>query len=180
MQRAPLLCLVPLLFALSGAEVYAQDQSDGLKLALDLPIAARDLRRVGVLEPDVRVILQSSRDKGLSAVEASGLLRAIEGDVKARGPINNLGAFVHMRLGEGMRGTALAAAIHAEHEAHGQGRTEGQGDEEDDKDDKDEATKPKADKPKVVPPSSRPPPIVGDKDNDKNNDANAERGGSRR
>lgn len=175
MQRAPFLCLVPLLFALSGAEVHAQDQNDSLKLALDLPVAARDLRRVGVLEPDVRVILQSSRDKGLSAVEASSLLRAVEKDVKERGPINNLGAFVHERLGEGMRGAALVASIHAEHEAHGQGRTLGQGDEEGEKeDDAPRATKP----PRVVPPSAKPPPIVGEKPGDK--DANAERGGSRR
>ena len=175
MQRAPLLSLLPLLFALSGAEVHAQEQSDGLKLALDLPIAARDLRRVGVLEPDVRVILQSSRDKGLSAVEASALLRAVEQDVKARGPINNLGAFVHMRLGEGMRGAALAAAIHTEHEAHGQGRTLGEGDEEG----HDAEAAPHVNKPpKVVPPSAKPPPIGGEKPNDK--DANAERGGSRR
>jgi hypothetical protein len=178
MQRATLLCLVPLLFALSGAEVRAQDQNDSLKLALDLPIAARDLRRVGVLEPDVRVILQSSRDKGLSAVEASSLLRAVEQDVKERGPINNLGAFVHMRLGEGMRGAALAAAIHTEHEAHGQGRTLGEGDEEGDHEEKDEGKTPKATKPKLVPPSSKAPPIVGDKP--KNNDADAQRGGSRR
>jgi hypothetical protein len=177
MQRTPLLCLVPLLFALSGAEVYAQDPNDSLKLALDLPIAARDLRRVGVLEPDVRVVLQSGRDKGLSAVEASGLLRAIEQDVKERGPINNLGAFVHMRLGEGMRGAALAGAIHAEHEAHGQGRTLGQGDEEA-VEDKEEAESPKAVKPKPVPPSSKAPPILGKKPGDK--DPNAERGGSRR
>lgn len=174
MQRATFMCLLPALFVLSGAEVRAQDQSAGLQLALDLPIAARDLRRVGVLEPDVRVILQSSRDVSLSATEASALLRALEADVKARGPIDNLGAFVHKRLGEGVRGAALAAAIHAEHEAHGQGRTLGQGEEEGEK----EADVPRPNKPKEAPRGGSPPSIGGTRPG--GGDADAERGGSRR
>jgi hypothetical protein len=178
MQRAPFLCLVPLLFALSGAEVHAQDQSDSLKLALDLPIAARDLRRAGVAEPDVRVILQSSRDKGLSANEGSALVRAVEEDVKARGPINNLGAFVHQKLGEGMRGAALAASIHAEHEANGQGRTLGQGEEVEEPEGEEEAETPRATKPKEAPKGGSPPPIGGPRPSQ--DDAKAERGGSRR
>jgi hypothetical protein len=54
----------------------------------------------------------------------------------------------------------------------------GQGDEEEVPEGKEEADAPRAVKPKVVPPSSKAPPVTGKKPGD--HDPNAERGGSRR
>jgi hypothetical protein len=130
MRSSSLICLIPLTLAFGGDEARAQDQApaQGVQLALDLPIAARDLRRAGVPEPEVKIVLSSSRAKGLSAQEAGTLIRGAERDVKERGPVDNLGAFVQSKLDEGLRGKELAAAIHAEHEARGKGQGKGRDD----------------------------------------------------
>ena len=77
MRSSSLICLIPLTLAFGGDEARAQDQApaQGVQLALDLPIAARDLRRAGVPEPEVKIVLSSSRAKGLSAQASPGPLR---------------------------------------------------------------------------------------------------------
>jgi hypothetical protein len=102
-----------------------------LRAAGELPRLSERLRKAGVAEADVSGALDATRATGAedSAAVLEGAARAAEEGA----PIDNLGAFVKARHAEGLRGRALADAIHAEKErrrgavgAHGKsGETHG-------------------------------------------------------
>ena len=110
------------LLAWSAGAQEPEAAADPLVTAIQLPVTAHALRTQGVPDEDVRVALRSSRDKGLKPSETEEVLKEADAAVKAHGPVDNFGAFVQARLDEGLRGKDLAAAIRAEHEAHGKGK----------------------------------------------------------
>lgn len=104
-----------------SADVAATDERLDVMMALDLPIFARDLRDAGLAEADVAAGLGAMREAGLGAGDASRLAESTRSAVKDHGPIDGFGAFVKARLADGLRGTELAEAIRAEHQARGTG-----------------------------------------------------------
>lgn len=111
------------------AQAVAQDAAEEPKEAradwaaiLSLPAQAERLRGKGIEDDDVRSAMDAARDAGLDNEETLELLEASEEGVDQNGPVDNFGAFVQSRLAEGLRGRDLAAAIRAEHVAHGKGK----------------------------------------------------------
>ncbi len=84
------------------------------RAAAELPALAERLRAAGVEPEEVRDALQSGRGAGTTdtVIALQGAAEAAEDGV----PVEHLGHFVKARLDEGLRGTALADAIHAEHD----------------------------------------------------------------
>ncbi|MES2644060.1 MAG: hypothetical protein V4850_31530 [Myxococcota bacterium] len=90
--------------------------------ALELPIAARAIRRAGVPHAEVLVTLDAVR---LHRVRAWDLVLVFqESDVAMRtyGLVPDYGVFVLSRLDRGLTGRDLADAIHKDHRAHGHGK----------------------------------------------------------
>lgn len=100
----------------------ARPAADSLILALDLPEIAQAMRDNGLPEAEVTASLAAARAAGLSAADTRAALREVQEAMKTRGRIEGLAAFLQVKLGEGLRGQALAEAILAEHAARGLGR----------------------------------------------------------
>ncbi len=110
MSFAPLLLL--------ALAVHADPVSDeALKRAIQLPVVAHEMRRDGVPEEDVDVVLDAGRKSGMGAGGTTEALEAARDAGRQEGRTDNLGAFVRERIEAGLRGQDLAAAIHAEHQA---------------------------------------------------------------
>jgi hypothetical protein len=90
--------------------------------AIDLPVAAERARRAGIPEDQVRDALSAVKEKGEKPDKAKHMLDAAGAAAEESGPTDNFGAFVRSQLAEGKRGQDLAAAIRAEHQAHGKGK----------------------------------------------------------
>jgi len=110
--------------ALAAVPVAAQDSPSILSLmqSLKMPRAAQEARVLGVPERDIRGMFDLARDRRLSTGDLVGVFEAQNASIREHGPVDNFGAFVQARLGEGLRGRELAAAIRAEHAAHGKGK----------------------------------------------------------
>ncbi len=96
----------------------AAEPEDDVLLVLDLPLAAQQARAAGVPETVIEAVLTSARDAGLPAQETVEILEVTAeapagGEGSARRPPRHLGAFVRVKLAEGLRGPALAEAIRA-------------------------------------------------------------------
>jgi hypothetical protein len=87
--------------------------------AARLPVSAAEARRAGVPDSAIRAALDAMQRHHVSAAEAHDVLDEERNAAHDRGPIDNFGAFVQSKLDAGLRGTDLAAAIRAEHEARG-------------------------------------------------------------
>ena len=83
------------------------------RAAIALPAAARELRAAGVPSREVARALDALATRSVPADEARSAILAATEATAARGPIDNLGAFVAAQLDAGVRGRALAAAIRA-------------------------------------------------------------------
>jgi hypothetical protein len=114
--------------AVLTAAPLAQLGSPGPEIirALGLPALATEARQAGVSEAAVRDVLDALRGRGLPADEAALVVREEVDAVHAGAPKDNFGSFVHRQLEAGLRGRALAEAIHAEHQARGMGRPGGE------------------------------------------------------
>lgn len=89
--------------------------------AAQLPVATAEARREGVFDRDIRAILDAMRRAGVAAHDATPLIDTARVVHRDYGPVDNFGAFVQSQLAAGKRGTALAAAIRAEHARAGKG-----------------------------------------------------------
>jgi hypothetical protein len=94
---------------------------------LSLPFAAEAARRVGIPTGTIRDVLDSLRGRRVPAADAEQILRGEVEAVEKGGPRENFGAFVNAQLARGLRGRALADAIHAEHARRGIGQGRGRG-----------------------------------------------------
>lgn len=95
---------------------------DRILAAAAIPGLIDSLRLHGVPEKETHTILDDIMRRRIPATETRIVLEQADRDVKDRGPVNNFGAFVQTQLDAGLRGRALADAIHAEHERHGIGK----------------------------------------------------------
>ncbi len=104
--------LLPLLATLAsaGPTVVVAPQV-AIVQAIELPIVARDLRHAGGLEVDLQITLSSARRHQLPPGDVVLVFR----DYVRYGPVYGFGPFVVARWDEGLRGKALARAIHREH-----------------------------------------------------------------
>jgi hypothetical protein len=115
--------LIALLF--SAPLLQVDTSTDAILWALRLPALVTEARQVGVPEVVVGEVLDGLRRRGLPAGEAALVVREEVDAVKDGEPKDNFGAFVQSQLDAGLRGRALAQAIHAEHQARGVGHSEG-------------------------------------------------------
>jgi hypothetical protein len=123
MRYKPLL----LVFSLTvGSSALAEAQIPGwvndILTAAQLPIVTAEARREGISNADIGAILGTMRQTSIPAAEAKVILDSARAAHRDNGPVDNFGAFVQSQLASGKRGTALAAAIRAEHARVGRGR----------------------------------------------------------
>ncbi len=109
------------------ASLAFAEEAPPLVDAIQLPVAAERARAAGYTKKDVDEVLASAKSHKLGAGGAAEQLDDAGEAAEKHGPVDNLGAFVKAQLDDGKRGKDLAAAIHAQHEAHGKGKPEGKG-----------------------------------------------------
>lgn len=100
----------------------AQDWLDRILASAQLPVAAAEARTEGVSNIQLSDILEMIRRRGLPAEDARYVLEEEVRVVREGGPKENFGAFVQTQLDAGLRGRALADAIHEEHRRRGMGK----------------------------------------------------------
>lgn len=115
--------MVILATALAVAPAAAQDmntvQRASLLQSLQLPRITQESRLLGVTDRGIRDMFDMARNNHLAVADLTQLLQVENASIREHGPVDNFGAFVQARLNEGLRGNDLAAAIRAEHAAHG-------------------------------------------------------------
>jgi hypothetical protein len=129
-----LILLGTLLFPPSAP--LAQDWLDKVLAAAKLPVAAAEAREEGVSDMSIREYLDRVLRNRVPADDAWRILDEEVRVVRAGGPKENFGAFVQTQLDAGLRGRALADAIHEEHQRRGMGRPDDRGRQEDRNDDR--------------------------------------------
>lgn len=100
----------------------AQDWLDRVLAAAQLPVAADEARKEGVSELSLREYLDRVLRNRVPADDAYRILDEEVRVIRDGGPKENFGAFVQTQLDAGLRGRALAEAIHEEHRRRGMGR----------------------------------------------------------
>ena len=131
---------------LPSSTLMAQDWLDRVLAGAQLPIAAAEAREEGVTNLQLSDILEMIHRRGLPARDASWVLEEEVRVVRDGGPKENFGAFVQTQLDAGLRGRALADAIHEEHRRRGMGRPDDRGPGERDNDRRDNDARPEGDR----------------------------------
>ena len=110
--------------ALAAAPVAAEDSPSIVSLmqSLRLPRATQEARLLGVHDRDIRDMFDIARENRFTAGDLYDVFEARNASIREHGPVDNFGAFVQAKHREGLRGRDLAAAIRAEHAAHGKGK----------------------------------------------------------
>ena len=93
--------------------------------AARLPVVANEARQEGIDNSAVASVIEAMKRARVTAAEATVILDSTRAAHRDNGPVGNFGAFVQSQLDAGKRGTALAAAIRAEHARLGRGRAGG-------------------------------------------------------
>lgn len=89
--------------------------------ALDLPAVMQRARAVGIPDSTVRGIMDQMRRRGVPVGDALPAVELEVESVEQGGEKDNFGHFVRAQVESGLRGQALAAAIHAERDRRGMG-----------------------------------------------------------
>jgi hypothetical protein len=100
--------------ASASATVKISDQdalNDDILSVIDLPIVAADAREAGIEEPELKEALETTRDSGLSASDASEVVATEAEQTRKRGVKKGFGRWVRMQVASGLRGPKLAAKI---------------------------------------------------------------------
>lgn len=95
----------------------AHSASERVLAAAQLPSLATSLRESGITVADVRGTLEALSAADVPATTTAAILEAEGVDAERGGGGNGLGSVVKSKLGEGLRGEALAAAIRTERAA---------------------------------------------------------------
>lgn len=138
--RIPHLLGTLLLLAPLGAAAQEPSRGviDSVLRVLRLPRTTTEARTKGVPDSQVGGILDVLRRSKVPAGDAQEILEA-EAEAKEAGrPAGNLGAFVQAQHQAGLRGRALAEAIHAEQARRGIGRGKAKHEEHDRDEDRDD------------------------------------------
>ena len=112
---------------------------DSLRRVVRLPRTTTEARTKGVPDSQVGGILDVLRRSKVSAGDAQDILQTEVEAREAGSPTENFGAYVQAQHRAGLRGRALADAIHAEQARRGMGRGHGkakagEGDRDDERD----------------------------------------------
>lgn len=128
MRHARLLLVLTLAVG-TRAPLQAQmpDWVNEVLMAARLPVVTTEARREGIPDSSIFSVLDAMKKARIPASEASVVLDSARAAHRDNGPVGNFGAFVQSQLAAGKRGTALAAAIRAEHARVGRGRRAGRG-----------------------------------------------------
>jgi len=97
---------------------------DRLRAAIHLPRSAEEAREAGVDRDRLREVLRAGRDNGVFAGEMTVILDTENEGLRQGGNPENFGAAVQAMKASGLRGRALAEAIHAEQAARGMKKQE--------------------------------------------------------
>lgn len=107
----------------SGVSAWAQDAEPSLIEtilgAILLPAETQEARVLGVPEEDLQTIFTTARERKLPSYTIREIFVESNEAIREHGPIDNFGAFVQARLGQGLRGRDLSDAIRAEHARRG-------------------------------------------------------------
>jgi hypothetical protein len=110
----------------AAAPLAAQEEAPSIRdiilRSARLPEVTKEARVLGVPEQDIRTIFGTAREQRIPAGVLTEVMVTQNEAVREHGPVENFGAFVQAKLAQGMRGRELAAAIRAEHAAHGVGK----------------------------------------------------------
>ena len=97
-----------------SAKVTVSDQdalNDDILATIDLPLAAAEARDAGVAEADLKEALDTSREAGLPASEATEVVAVEAEQTRTRGVKKGFGRWVRMQVAAGHRGKKLADKI---------------------------------------------------------------------
>ena len=100
--------------ASASASVTISDQdalNDDILSVIDLPVVAADAREAGIDEAELKEALDTTRDTGLSASDASEVVATEAEQTRKRGVKRGFGRWVRMQVAAGLRGPKLAAKI---------------------------------------------------------------------
>src|SRR6185503_5652996 len=96
--------------------------ASGFLASLRLPVLAKETREQGVPDEEVKLAVVSLREAKVAPEDAVETFKATVTSVGEKGPVEKFGDLVRVKLKEGLRGKALAKAIHDEHEKRGIGK----------------------------------------------------------
>jgi len=105
-----------------SASATAKISAEGFLASLRLPVLAHETREKGVPDEDVKLAVSSLKDANVAPDDAVATLKETCASIDEKGPVENFGALVRSKIREGLRGRALAEAIHKEHEKRGIGK----------------------------------------------------------
>ncbi len=100
--------------ASASATVIISDKdalNDDILSVIDLPIVAAEAREAGIEETEIKDALDTTRDSGLSASDASEIVAIEAEQTRKRGAKKGFGRWVRMQVASGLRGQKLAAKI---------------------------------------------------------------------
>lgn len=96
----------------AGVTISDQDAlADDILAVIDLPLVAADAREAGIEESEIKEALETTRDSGLSASDASEVVAVEAEQTRKRGVKRGFGRWVRMQVAAGLRGKQLAAKI---------------------------------------------------------------------
>ena len=105
-----------------SATASANISASGFLLSLRLPVLAKESREKGVPDEEVKLAVVSLREAKVAPEDAVETFKATVASVDEKGPVEKFGDLVRVKLKEGLRGKALAKAIHDEHDKRGIGK----------------------------------------------------------
>lgn len=102
----------------------AQDGAllERVRAALELPVLGTEARESGVPDERVSTTIRDIFRSGVPAADASRILDQEVRTVREGGSTDNFGSYVRSQVDAGLRGRALADAIHREHARRGMGK----------------------------------------------------------
>lgn len=102
----------------------AQDGSllERVRAALELPVLGTEAREWGIPDERVSTTIRDIFRSGVPAADASRILDQEVRTVREGGSKDNFGSYVRSQVDAGLRGRALADAIHREHARRGMGK----------------------------------------------------------
>jgi hypothetical protein len=96
--------------------------ASGLLASLHLPVLANETREKGVPDEEVKIAVTSLREAKVAPEDTIETFKATVASIDERGPVEKFGDLVRSKLKDGVRGKALAKAIHDEHDKRGIGK----------------------------------------------------------
>lgn len=104
-----------------GSTPARRAEVERLRIVTATEHRSQQIRAAGVSDTDLRSFIDMMTRSQITPTGQLYILTAERDAARTHGPTDNFGAFVQGRLDAGLRGRALAIAIHREHRQHGKG-----------------------------------------------------------